>query len=253
MMYDLQKASMWKRISAFLFDAILLGIVAVLFAWVLSLALGYDGYRDRLEESYDRYSTLYSVNLHMSPAEYEALSPEALAQFNEAYAALSADSDAVRAYSMVIQLTILITSFGILLSFLALEFLVPLRLGNGMTLGKKIFGLALMTAEGIRIRAVTLFIRTILGKYTIETMIPVIILLMIFWGTIGIVGPIVLFLILAVQLGVLIGTRTNALIHDLLAGTVVVDYASQMIFDTREAMIAYKERMHAEQAARQID
>ena len=32
MIFDLQKASMWKRISAFLFDFILFGIVAVLFA-----------------------------------------------------------------------------------------------------------------------------------------------------------------------------------------------------------------------------
>ena len=36
MILDLQKASMWKRISAFLFDGILLSIVAVLFALVLS-------------------------------------------------------------------------------------------------------------------------------------------------------------------------------------------------------------------------
>ena len=43
MIYDLQKASMWKRISAAMFDGILLGIAAVLFAWLLSLALGFDG------------------------------------------------------------------------------------------------------------------------------------------------------------------------------------------------------------------
>ena len=48
MIYDLQRASLWKRISAFLFDAILLGIAAVLFAWCLSAALGYDGYSDTL-------------------------------------------------------------------------------------------------------------------------------------------------------------------------------------------------------------
>ena len=41
------------------------------------------------------------------------------------------------------------------------------------------------------------------------------------------------------------------MIHDLLAGTVVVDYMSQMIFDTPEAMIAYKEKIAAEQALKE--
>ena len=40
MIYDLQKASMWKRVSAWLFDTILLSIVAVGFAFLLSTILG---------------------------------------------------------------------------------------------------------------------------------------------------------------------------------------------------------------------
>ena len=251
MVYDLQKASLWKRISAFLFDGILLGIAAVLFAWFLSLALGYDGYRRQLADSYARYGEEYQTDLNMSLSAYESLTEEESARLQAAFDALSGDAQAVRAYQMVMHLTLLIATFGILLAYIALEFLVPLRLKNGMTLGKKIFGLALMSTEGVKINAVTLFIRTFLGKFAIETMIPVLILLMIYWGTIGIVGPAVLLAILAVQAGVLIGTRTNALIHDLLANTVVVDYASQMIFDTRADMIAYKEKIHAEMAARQ--
>ena len=51
MVSDLQKASLWKRISAFLFDFILLGIVAVLFALALSAVTGYDGYSRTVTES----------------------------------------------------------------------------------------------------------------------------------------------------------------------------------------------------------
>ncbi|MBR1559253.1 MAG: RDD family protein [Clostridia bacterium] len=251
MIYDLQKASMWKRISAFLFDGILLGIVAVLFAWVLSLALGYDRYSQSLNAAYEHYGEVYEVNMRPGVAEYEALDEDALARLDAAYEELGHDPAAVKAYNMVIQLTLLITSIGIFLAYLGMEFVVPLLFGNGQTLGKKIFSLGVMNAEGIKLTPVALFIRTVLGKYTIETMIPVLILLMLYWGSIGIVGPIVLFLILVVQLAVLIGTRTNSLIHDLLATTVVVDLPSQMIFDTREDMIAYKERVHAEQVARE--
>ena len=48
-MLDLQKANMWKRISAALCDFIAISIVAVGVAFLLSLALGFDGNIDRLE------------------------------------------------------------------------------------------------------------------------------------------------------------------------------------------------------------
>lgn len=251
MIYDLQKASMWKRISAFLFDLILLSIVSVLFAWVLSQVLGYDGYQQRLDEAYTRVGEEYGIDLRMPLAEYNALDDAGRATLNAAYDALSADAEANRTYGMLIQLTILISSIAILLGYLTMEFAVPLKLGDGRTLGKKVFGLAVMQNDGVRLRAVGLFIRTVLGKYAVETMIPVIILMMVFWGTIGVMGPIVLFAILAVEAAVMVGTKTNAMIHDLLAATVVVDYASQMIFDTREDLIRYKEKIHAEMAAKQ--
>ena len=43
MVYDLQKAGLWKRIAAWMFDGILTGILAVGFGFVLSLVLGYNG------------------------------------------------------------------------------------------------------------------------------------------------------------------------------------------------------------------
>jgi len=251
MIYDLQKASMWKRISAFLFDVILLGIVAVMFAWSLSAALGYDRQSQALDAAYDRYAEEYGVNFSMSLAEYEAMTEEEAANLQAAYDALSADEEAVYAYGMMIQLTLLITSLCLLLAHLTMEFAIPLALGNGQTLGKKIFGLGVMRTDGVKVGGVVMFIRAILGKYTIETMIPVLILLMLYFGTIGLTGTIVLLLILVLQAGVMIGTKTNSLIHDLLATTVCVDIGSQMIFKSTEDMIAYKEKLHAEKAAKQ--
>ena len=46
-------------------------------------------------------------------------------------------------------------------------------------------------------------------------------------------------------------TRTRSAIHDLLAGTVVVDIASQKVFASTEDLIAYTKRVHAERAQRQ--
>ena len=248
MIYDLQKASLWKRISAFLFDFILLGIVSVLCAWLLSLALGYDGCRADLDARYAAIGSQYDIDLQMSQEEFSALDEAGRARMEAAYAALSADEAAVRAYNLVMQLSILIVTFGVLTAYLILEFAVPLKFKNGVTLGKKIFGLAVMRTDGVRLSAVALFIRTVLGKFAIETMIPLILISMIIWGSIGIVGPAVLLGLLALEIGVMAGTRTHSLIHDLMAGTVVIDLPSQMIFDTPEAMMAYKEQLEAQSA-----
>ena len=252
MVYDLQKASMWKRISAFLFDFIMLCIVAVLMALILSWITGFDGYQQQYHEALDRVQEEYQVNFELSYAEYDALSDAEREQIERALDALRQDDAAMRAYQMVrVVGPQLILSLSILFAVLIMEFFIPLKLKDGRTLGKKIFGLAVMRTDGVRINTVSLLIRALLGKYTIEIMIPVLILLMVYWGVIGIIAPIILFLILIVEICVMCFTRTNSMIHDLLANTVVVDYMSQMIFDTYEDMIAYKERIAAEQALKE--
>ena len=250
-MLDLQKASMWKRISAFLFDFIMLSIAAVLFAWGLSAVLGYDGYSQTVIDSYQRYGEEYGVELRITQPEYEKLTEEEARKVDAAYAALNADEKALYAHQMMLNLSIVIISLGLLLAYLILEFIVPLRFGDGQTLGKKIFSVGLMKVEGIKVNAVTMFIRAILGKYTIETMIPVLIILMIYWGTIGIVGPIVIGLILITEMIVMAVTPTNSLIHDLLASTVAIDEASQKIFNTPEEMAAFKAEIAADLAQRE--
>ena len=155
------------------------------------------------------------------------------------------------AYNMMLNLSMVITTLGILLAILLWEFAIPVLLGNGQTLGKKIFGLCLVRNDGVKVNSMQLFARTVLGKFTIETMIPVYLLLMLFWGTMDLTGTLMILGLIVAELMVLALTRTNSAIHDLLAGTVVVDITSQMIFRTTEDLIEYKKKIAAEQAARQ--
>ena len=107
-----------------------------------------------------------------------------------------------------------------------------------------------MRSNGVRISHVSLFIRAILGKYAIETMIPVYLVMMIFMNTIGIVGPIVIIAIILLELILIISTSNNQLIHCILSDTVVVDYASQRIFDSEEELLEYKKREARERVER---
>lgn len=251
MIYDLQKASLLKRFSAYLLDTVLLVVLITGCAALLSAVLNLNGYSDTLSGYYEKYETEYDTSFRYTAEDYQALSPEDAKNYEDAYAAFVADSGAMYAYNMLINLTLVTVSLSFLSSYLVLEFFVPLLLKNGQTIGKKIFGIAVMRTNSVRISPVALFVRAILGKFTIETMVPVLMVLMVFLGAIGIVGPAVIIALLITQLALVCVTRTHSAIHDILSDTVTVDLASQMIFHSEEALLEYKKKIAAEKAARQ--
>ena len=242
---------MWKRLAAWILDAILTAVLAVGFGVLLSVALGFDGYYDSLQGAYDQYDAQYGVEFQVTADAYQALTPEQKAKYDTAYEVLINDAQVIRDYNMVVNLSLIITSIGILLAILALEFVVPLLLKNGQTVGKKAFGIGLVTADCIKVSTLQLFVRALLGKYTVETMIPVYILLMFLWGTMDMTGTVVLGALLLAQVLCIGISRNNTAIHDKLAGTVTIDLPSQKIFDSPEALIEYTKRIAAERARRE--
>ena len=83
----------------------------------------------------------------------------------------------------------------------------------------------------------------------VETMIPVFVLISLVLNTASIVTLLLLFLLIVAQIVLLFFTKANTPLHDMLAGTVTVDFASQMIFDTPEELLDYKQKLHAESLA----
>ena len=250
MKLDLQKASMLKRVSAWLLDMIFLMIVVVGAASLISVITGFDNYNNSMEGYYEKYESAYGVEFNISGEAYNAMTEAERKNYDDAYNALIHDDEAMYCYNMVVSLTLLTVSLGILIGYLVTEFLVPIILKNGQTVGKRIFGIAVVRTNFVKMNNVSLFIRTILGKYTLETMIPVLVIMMIMFGMTGLEGTLLIVGILITEVVMLIATKTNSMIHDKLADTVTVDLASQLIFDTEEGMLEYKKRMSAENAAR---
>ena len=166
------------------------------------------------------------------------------------YNALLKDEEFTKLYSQLSNTRMMMLSFSLLGTVLIMELFVPLLFGNGQTLGKKIFGIGVMHIEGIRITGKQAFIRSVLGKYCIELMLPIYILLMTLTGGLGIVGWALLAVLLLAQIICLVITRTNAPIHDIFASTVTVDLASQHIFETIEERDNHIKAVAAERAAR---
>lgn len=262
MIYDLQKASMWKRISAFLCDIIVFCIVAVGIALLLSTVLGVDAQQNKMISICAQYADQHNLSdfmteeelkdalsLTMTEERYNTLTEEQQAIFQEAANALYSDKDYLHSYGMVNQLILLVITFSLLISHLLLEFVVPLLFKNGQTLGKKVFGIAVMRMDGVKVSPLFLLVRTVLGKYAVETMIPVFVLLSFVLGTASIVTIVLLLLLVMAQVILLIFTQSRTPLHDMLAGTVVVDFASQMIFDSPEELLEYKKKLHADSVA----
>ncbi len=247
-MYDFQKANMFKRISAALLDLILIAIIATGMAFLLSAAFDYESYSTRLEELQTEYEQTHGVSFEISEEEYQALSREELHELNRMWREFASSEEYMYNYQMSFQLTILIATFGILLAFLILEFFVPLLFKNGQTVGKKIFALGVMREDGVKLSPMLLFIRTLLGKYTAETMLPILLIIWSVFAQTGLFGIGVAILLLVVQTVMLIVTTARTPIHDKLAHTVVVDLMSQRIFETEADLINYKKELAAERA-----
>lgn len=255
MEHELQKASLWKRFAAGLFDFILLVVLATGAALALSAALDYDAHNAQMEQIYADYESQYGISMDLTESQYNAMTPQEQEAYmkacEEADKAMQEDEQAISTYNRMIKLILIITTGGILIAMVLLEFVLPLILGNGQTVGKKIFALCLVRTDSVKMNNMQLFARTILGKFALETMIPVYVALMIFFGVSNPVSLLLLAALVIAQLVIVCVTKNNSLLHDLIAGTSVADFGSQRIFRSTEDLIAYQKRIAADRAARQ--
>lgn len=242
MIYDLQKASILKRISAFLLDFILICILATGFvALVMWISQFDDCYNDfvALEESFQEHGITSAT---ITQEEYEALSAEAKQFYDDNI------EEARYLLSNCVTRAFLSISISLFLTHLLLEFVVPLLLKNGQTVGKKVFGIGLMQVSGVKVKPVALFVRAMLGKYAVETMVPLSTALIFFFLEPNVMLLILFFALYVVEIIVFFASKNYSFIHDVMASTVNVDMKTQMIFNSTEEMIAYKEELHKQES-----
>ena len=251
MIYDLQKPSLFKRLSAWLFDFIIVAILITGFATAVSGIIDFDKQLDTLESYYTEYAEKYNIDLEISSEDFDKLSKDEQQIYADANEIFQKDERVIKTRNLIFSLTVVIVAISILLAVLVWEFIVPLFIKNGQTVGKKIFGVAVMRTNGVKITPVQLFVRSILGKYTFEIMLPVFSVILVVFGGAGIFGIIMLDVIFIAQaISLIVTRRTRSALHDLLSDTVTVDLASQLIFNTEAELIKYKEEQHAKMVER---
>ncbi len=273
---QLQKASFWKRISAYMFDTVLLVILTLALALVTYQIFKVDEHLQRVEEHKTRIAREVGHKFILSDKQFSALEEDEKGYYisRSAYDELMQDenrkaeqevyNEGAKAYdaacakdkqlssATVDSITSLLGSYtvSLFLAVLILYFILPILFKHGRTLGKKMFGLAVVRSNSVKISTPVLFVRSMIGLYGIETMFPLFLVILIFiLQMLGLVGIITLFLFLGLQIFVMIYTPTNSCIHDLLTDTVVVEMSSQRIYESEEALLEAKKAKAAEEAA----
>ena len=247
-MIDLQKAPFGKRIFAFLADLIVAGILISGIYFALSAILDIDGYTKKYNDILLSYEEEYGVSYDTTQEQYSAMTDAEKEHYAEAVDAMNADEDANKAIKTAYTLTFITFASGIIVSMLLLEFIVPLLFGDGRTLGKRLFGLGVMRTNYVRITPVQLFVRGVIGKGVFELVLPILIILSVLSGKTGVFGLILLGVMVIAEIVVLIRSDSNSMLHDVLADTAVVDWASQRIFENEKQRDAYiREQKEAEE------
>lgn len=261
MIYDLQKASILKRISAYLLDLILVIILATGFALAISAIADFGGKLDKIEKldaecvkefQLDKYLPVpegadenFKYSMNITEESYKKMTDEGKAAYDAARKAYKERSgrDMMQDYANLLSLLYLMLSLGIFFAVLIIEFVVPMFFKNGQTLGKKIFGVGVMLITGVKISPIALLVRSMLGKYAIETMVPVSLVFLFLFLSPTLTILLVLAAIAILQLVLVIATKNNSLIHDIISSTVTVDMSTQMIFATYNDLLNYKQEV----------
>ena len=276
-MFELKKIGIVKRASAWLLDAILLAVLSTGFIFIISLICNYSHEEQLATQYYDEWedfrkeyigavaeyygftyeedeeSYIIKKNGEISSLEDVMIALDAskgedveTAEAYNRYLSLTPVSKVNAQYQYVYSLLFMMASLGVLFAYLVLEFVVPIFLKNGQTVGKKVFCIGLVHSNCVKISILSLFTRTLIGKYAIETMFPVLLIFLFFFGGMGLLAIILFAALILLNIVLFFATKNKTPIHDIFAMTVVVDIKLQMIFESEEELIATKTLQHKE-------
>ena len=250
-MLEFYKAKPIKRLAAYVIDLILLLAITVGVVVGMFSTMGYAAYEEQFDMYCQKYGQQFGVDLSASRADQAELPEAELEKYSAAWEALNADEQAMDAVKQKLRIELLAATVGFFVAYVILEVMIPLIFKNGQTVGKKLMGLCVMHKYHVRVGVMQIIYRTILGKYFIETIIPVIMLILSDYGVLGTTASLVLAIIAMTQGFIVLMSQANCGIHDKLFHTVVADFNEQHIFDTLDERITFEEAYEKEMAERE--
>jgi uncharacterized RDD family membrane protein YckC len=235
-----------KRFAAWVIDIILVVVVATGIGLLTSLIYGYDRYNNVVYEKCIQYgvyventegSISYDGKSYILCSDDPSISAE---EVTNRETLCSQDKEYQKAMHKRNVGQIIITTTGISVSLLIFEFIVPLFLKHGRTIGMKFFDVAYVTEEDIDVSFKNVFVRFLFGKLIIEGIVPYLGFTLIILNTgYGIVG-IVMILVPIYNLIIMLMSPHKRGIHDVIARVKPIDNSCQIYFKTTEELAKNK-------------
>ncbi len=216
----LQKAPFFKRLLALMLDWIFIVILIFTCVIPMSFLMKVDEYSEKFDHYYSEYEKKYGVKFDLTEEQFNAMTEEELKLYEEAYNALTSDEEANKAHDALFKRILGSIELSILAAYLVMDVLFPLMLKNGQTLGKRVFNLAVLRTGGEPVSMLTILSRTVIGKFTVQTAIPALVVCSILMGSLNPVGIFYVIAILVANIVLLI--KKGKTLHDILVDTIVV-------------------------------
>lgn len=225
------KPKIVNRLAAFLIDAVLFVILFTGVLYLTSLIFDFDSHYAILQEEYKKVGYLI---LNAETEKYEFLSPDA-PNFKEI-------SQLVTENKIIMEELFFVNSFSVKAPLAATaivlfitEFIIPIFLKNGQTLGMKIFGIGLLSTNGLAISPIQLFARCFIGKIAVLGIIPVLGILYIFLNySGGLLGSLMVLIIYGTNLVLLVKSKNNTGIQDFISNVIPVDAKETIFYKTKK-------------------
>ena len=168
MSISIQKANFWKRFSAWMVDVVLTIVLSMAFALGTSSILNYDKLYNEYITIVTEYEKDFGITLNQE--EYDKLSDTDKKAYDakklEMQTALSKDEKAMKLSASITSLIFTIIGISLFLSVTVAHFILPLLMKDGKTLGKKVFGLAVVRSNAVKLTAPILFTRSLIGLFS---------------------------------------------------------------------------------------
>ncbi len=245
--YIPKKPPMVKRFAALVIDVIMVIVLASGIAFLVSKIYNYDKYYNAVYEAQISYGVYvpsdegtisYNGKTYIICTEDKSITKE---EANARIKALTSDQTFKDNYFKMNLGPIIITSIGLATSLLILEYIVPLCLKHGRTLGKFLFNIGYVNEDDIDVTPKNMTIKFLFGKLIVNTLIPYTgVLLIIYQTGLVVIGLAFVIGVPLINLIMLFASKDNRLLSDYIGKMKPCDNNCQMYFKTVEELNAAK-------------
>ena len=226
-----------KRIAAFFIDLVLFLLLFTGIAFVVGEVVGYTSNYDLLQEKYIEHG----VGLIDPETNEFVFCDTSKDECKQSYELFFKDEEAMVYYDKSVELTTLILTVSVFVTYAITEFVVPLIIKERQTVGMLLFKIGFVSTDGTKVEHKQLFIRFLFGKFLLATMIPIYGMIFSFFSAFGgIFGLVFALIIWGIDIGLTLFSEKKAGIANSLGSCYVYDIETGTVYDTIEEINAIK-------------